>query len=362
MTSKAFELARLGNAYSDGALSNRNLIINGAMQVAQRGTSATGITGSGFHAVDRFATNGNNGTWTVSHDTDAPDGFSNSFKMLLTATEAVGSNSYMAIQQKIEGQNLQGLAYGTSSAKTVTVSFYVKSNVTGTYCFNLYQDDGTKNYPQNYTIDSADTWEYKTISFVGDTATSLDNDNASSVRAMFFLVAGTDFNSGSAGSRVAYTNATFAAGQTAVVGGAVNDYFQITGVQLEVGDTATPFEHPRSYGDELARCQRFYQQTNCIANTTLPVAAAYSTQQAYGLKTLPVTMRASPTFSKSAVSDFIVYARFTSYSLSALNAYEALPNQWGVQYTNASSNYTIGDAVYGRCQVASAYYAFDAEL
>ena len=291
MTSKAFELARLGNAYSDGALSNHNLIINGAMQVAQRGTSATGITGSGFHAVDRFATNGNNGTWTVSHDTDAPDGFSNSFKMLLTATEAVGSNSYMAIQQKIEGQNLQGLAYGTSSAKTVTVSFYVKSNVTGTYCFNLYQDDGTKNYPQNYTIDSADTWEYKTISFVGDTATSLDNDNASSVRAMFFLVAGTDFNSGSAGSRVAYTNATFAAGQTAVVGGAVNDYFQITGVQLEVGDTATPFEH-RSYGDELARCQRYFWK---LATGVIIGSARKSGDESRVRFDFPTQMRASPT-------------------------------------------------------------------
>ena len=293
MTSKAFELARLGNAYSDGALSNRNLIINGAMQVAQRGTSATGITGSGFHAVDRFATNGNNGTWTVSHDTDAPDGFSNSFKMLLTATEAVGSNSYMAIQQKIEGQNLQGLAYGTSSAKTVTVSFYVKSNVTGTYCFNLYQDDGTKNYPQNYTIDSADTWEYKTISFVGDTATSLDNDNASSVRAMFFLVAGTDFNSGSAGSRVAYTNATFAAGQTAVVGGAVNDYFQITGVQLEVGDTATPHEHI-PYSDQLARCQRYYSKTDAIQQTP-------DINLVFNL-IFPVTMRANPTMAITVVT------------------------------------------------------------
>ena len=257
--SKARELSQ--RAGVDGALSNRNLIINGAMQVAQRGTSASGITSSTYTTVDRFKTNGNNGTWTVSQDTDAPDGFSNSFKMLLTATEALISNSYMAVEQKIEGQNLQQLAYGTSAAKTVTVSFWVKSNITGTYCLNLYQDDGTKNYPQTYTIDSAGTWEYKTISYVGDTATSLDNDNTSSLRTMFFLVAGSDFNSGSAGSRVSYTNATLAAGQSAQVGATINDYFQITGVQLEVGDTATPFEH-RSFGQELALCRRYYRQSD----------------------------------------------------------------------------------------------------
>jgi len=343
MTSKAFELARLGNAYSDGALSNRNLIINGAMQVAQRGTSATGITGSGFHAVDRFATNGNNGTWTVSHDTDAPDGFSNSFKMLLTATEAVGSNSYMAIQQKIEGQNLQGLAYGTSSAKTVTVSFYVKSNVTGTYCFNLYQDDGTKNYPQNYTIDSADTWEYKTISFVGDTATSLDNDNASSVRAMFFLVAGTDFNSGSAGSRVAYTNATFAAGQTAVVGGAVNDYFQITGVQLEVGDTATPHEHI-PYSDQLARCMRYYEKLDDPMMRGLEITGATARRMGCHFLT---KKRATPTVSLSGT--LRVYNGTGTKAIVQSN----LQSTWANNSSfNFDSNETMSGTTVGRACVS----------
>ena len=238
----------------------RNLIINGAMQVAQRGTSETGVTTSQYaNACDRFKVNGNNGTWTISQDTDAPDGFSNSFKMLLTATETISGTSYWSVEQKIEGQNLQGLAYGTSSAKTVTVSFYVKSNITGTYCLNLYQDDGTKNFPKTYTIDSADTWERKTISFIGDTSTALDNDSASSLRTQFHVVAGSTYNSGTPGSRVAYTDATFAAGQSAQVD-AVNDYWQITGVQLEVGENASDFEH-RSFGEELALCQRYYEKS-----------------------------------------------------------------------------------------------------
>ena len=267
MTSKAFELARLSNAYSDGALSNRNLIINGAMQVAQRGTSATGITTSSWNTLDRWHTNGNNGTWTMSQETTGgPDGFSNSMKFLLTATEAIGNTSYWSVETLLEGQNLQHLAYGSSAAKTVTVSFWVKSNITGTYCVNLYQDDGSSNFPKTYTIDTADTWEYKTLSYTGNTATALDNDNLKSLRTMFFLVAGSDMTSGSTGSRAAYTNATFAAGHSAQID-AVNDYWQITGVQLEIGDTSTPFEH-RSYSDQLQACQRYFE-TNYDDGTAL---------------------------------------------------------------------------------------------
>lgn len=238
----------------------RNLIINGAMQVAQRGTSEASVSTSQYaNACDRFKVNGNNGTWTISQDTDAPDGFSNSFKMLLTATETIASTSYWAVEQKIEGQNLQGLAYGTSSAKTVTLSFYVKSNITGTYTVNLYQDDGTKNFPKTYTIDSAGTWERKTISFAGDTSTALDNDNASSLRTTFFVVAGSGLNSGTPGSRAAYSDATFAAGHTAQVD-AVNDYWQITGLQLELGENASDFEH-RRFSEELVLCERYFQKS-----------------------------------------------------------------------------------------------------
>ena len=357
--SKARELSQ--RAGVDGALSNRNLIINGAMQVAQRGTSASGITSSTYTTVDRFKTNGNNGTWTVSQDTDAPDGFSNSFKMLLTATEALISNSYMAVEQKIEGQNLQQLAYGTSAAKTVTVSFWVKSNITGTYCLNLYQDDGTKNYPQTYTIDSAGTWEYKTISYVGDTATSLDNDNTSSLRTMFFLVAGSDFNSGSAGSRVSYTNATFAAGQSAQVGATINDYFQITGVQLEVGDTATPFEH-RSYGQELALCQRYFNnivEYGGSSVTGFVSAAAYSSGINYGPYTFPVEMRTSPTLSYSSLSHF--RSRFSNNQTPTDISYHgtASKKQTTLQFSATS---TAGQAGWFEAINSNAYLYLDAEL
>ena len=271
-------------------------MINGAMQVAQRGTSETSVSTSQYaNACDRFKVNGNNGTWTISQDTDAPDGFSNSFKMLLTATETISGTSYWSVEQKMEGQNLQGLAYGTSSAKTVTVSFYVKSNITGTYCLNLYQDDGTKNFPKTYTIDSANTWERKTISFIGDTSTALDNDNAASLRTQFFVVAGSSYNSGTPGSRGAYTDATFAAGHTAQID-AVDDYWQITGLQLEVGEQATPFEH-RSFGDELARCQRyFFKLTDISGDGAGTFGQRYNNDSAKRTIEIlyPTTMRTSP--------------------------------------------------------------------
>jgi len=336
--SKAAELAALIGSQS--ALSNRNLIINGAMQVAQRGTSETSVSTSQYaNACDRFRVNGNNGTWTISQDTDAPDGFSNSFKMLLTATETIGSTSYWAVEQKIEGQNLQGLAYGTSSAKTVTLSFYVKSNITGTYTVNLYQDDGNKNFPKTYTIDSAGTWERKTISFAGDTSTALDNDNASSLRATFFVVAGSGHNSGTPGSRVAYSDATFAAGHTAQVD-AVNDYWQITGVQLEVGETATPFEHRSKASEEIA-CNRYFYEASPrwpgFINTDNSTIIRQQIQ-------FPVRMRASPTVTNSGVT--------TNFSIGS------------VQTNDKAHNFEISHsgATDFRPFLGSPNFKFDAEL
>ena len=343
MTTKARKLADLGNVYDDGALSNRNLIINGAMQVAQRGTSETGVTTSGYkNACDRYRCNGNNGTWTISQDTDAPEGFSNSFKMLLTATEVLGNIDYWAVEQKIEGQNLQHLKYGTASAQSVTLSFWVKSNVTGTYCANLYQDDGASNYPVTYTIDAADTWEYKTIVYDGNTVTSLDNDNASSLRATFFVVAGSDYTSGATGSRAAYANATFAAGHAVNVGSAVNNYWQITGVQLEVGDTATPFEH-RSYGDELARCQRYYLD----ASDAYLFLDAYQTSGAYSsvYVAFPTTMRAAPSMFVSSTDSSNIQS-FVGAS---------------VRTTGCRLEMRVS-ASGGRFYIAGGYYTADAEL
>ena len=339
----------------------RNLIINGAMQVAQRGTSETSVSTSQYaNACDRFKVNGNNGTWTISQDTNAPDGFSNSFKMLLTATETISGTSYWSVEQKMEGQNLQGLAYGTSAAKTVTVSFYVKSNITGTYCLNLYQDDGTKNFPKTYTIDSANTWERKTISFIGDTSTALDNDNAASLRTQFFVVAGSSYNSGTPGSRGAYTDATFAAGHTAQID-AVNDYWQITGLQLEVGDNASDFEH-RSFGEELALCQRYYFKFLEGNTKEIGVAWYYTASHASFFLRYPTTMRATPTgIDTTGTGYYTIYRNGGSDAVNSITFENGSTEQFSA-FNNSEASGTAGQAGLIRSTNASAKIEFDAEL
>jgi len=339
----------------------RNLIINGAMQVAQRGTSETSVSTSQYaNACDRFKVNGNNGTWTISQDTNAPDGFSNSFKMLLTATETISGTSYWSVEQKMEGQNLQGLAYGTSSAKTVTVSFYVKSNITGTYCLNLYQDDGTKNFPKTYTIDTANTWERKTISFVGDTATALDNDNASSLRTQFFVVAGSSLNSGTPGSRGAYTDATFAAGHTAQID-AVNDYWQITGLQLEVGEQATPFEH-RSFGDELIKCERYFSVV-VGSDVTFTNTHAWTQQEVIGhLGFGKVEMRANPTMSHSGNNHFFIRSGGITETTDNVSFVQADKRGHCRAEFSGSGGLTTGRGAWVKCIEPAGHIHADAEL
>ena len=297
--SKARGLADLGNVYDDGALSNRNLIINGAMQVAQRGTSQTSQNSSGF-VCDRFSQTLNSyGVWTREQSTDAPDGFANSFKLTCTTADtSPSSTDYTRVSYIPEAQDLQVLSYGTSSAKDVTVSFWVKSNVSATYVFWMYQTDSpaTRQINKLFTIDAVDTWEYKTITIEGDTFGQVDNDTGNGMIMGWILSSGSGYTSGTRPSTwTDHTAADRWVGLTADVGGAVSNYFQITGVQLEVGDgPATPFEH-RSYGDELARCQRYYQVVE-RGRGSARGSATGAAQNAYSHRLVP-EMRAEPTCS-----------------------------------------------------------------
>ena len=247
-----------------GALSNRNLIINGAMQVAQRGTSTTGVgTVVAYNTVDRwrFADSQNPpARYTETQSTDAPDGFSYSRKFeVTTADSSVDADEMQFTDQFIEAQNIQHLAYGTSAAKKLTLSFYVKSSVAQTFGAGLGHEDGGGNYGVSYTVNSANTWEYKTLTFNGNTSTAFANDNGRGLRVRFGLAVGSDYIGGSdatawsvSGARVGQHSNTWV--------GTVGNTWQVTGVQLEVGEKATPFEH-RSFGDELHRCQRYYIDT-----------------------------------------------------------------------------------------------------
>jgi hypothetical protein len=243
--SKAAELAALIG--SQTALSNRNLIINGAMQVAQRGTSSTG---SSYQTVDRFfysASNLDNHALTQTQQavTDLA-GFSNSWRITTTTAEsAIAADELVYVAQKIEAQNLQQLAYGTSSAKQVTLSFYVKSSVTGTFSTNLYQVDDNRIVNSEYTISSANTWERKEITYAADQTGVIDNDNGSGFYVTWNLALGSNRkgNAASAWETQNTDNWGGAGTYTDAVITTVNATWEITGVQLEIGDVATPFEH-----------------------------------------------------------------------------------------------------------------------
>ena len=248
----------------------RNIIINGDMSIAQRATSTASITSGGYYTVDRFQTSiGTAGTWTQSQSTDVPtgQGFSSSLKMdCTTANASLSAGSNLIFQQRLEGQNLQYLKKGTSNAESLTLSFWVKSNKTGTYITNLYDLSNNRSISKSYTISVADTWEKKTITYDGDITGTFANNNTRSFDVNFWLVAGTTYNSGtlqtSWGSLV---QADRAVGQVNLADSTANEWY-ITGVQLEAGTTASDFEF-LPVDVNLQRCLRYYEKSgNFIAS------------------------------------------------------------------------------------------------
>ena len=301
--SKAAELAALIG--SQTALSNRNLIINGAMQVAQRGTQTNQT--SAYTACDRFEFTETGATVvTTSQDTTVPSGqgFTSSLKIdVTTADSSLASGDFVVLSQTIEAQNLQHLNYGTSSAKKVTLSFWVRSPKTGTHIIELRHHDAALFNSQTYTINTADTWQYVTVTYSGYTATAINNDNGKGFLVDWILAAGSDFTSGTLSSDTWHsTQANRAVGQVNCVDNTANNFF-LTGVQLEIGEQATPFEH-RSYADELARCLRYFQKSD--PNRVI-VSGDFTNTAAYYI-TVPYesSMRTAPTitFSDNAASGF----------------------------------------------------------
>jgi hypothetical protein len=239
---------------------DKNLLINGGMNVWQRSTSASVSTDT-YHTVDRFAIGvGGMGVFTSSRSTDVPSGqgFGYSTKWDCTTADASpAAGDYIIFPQRLEGQNLQHLLKGTSSAKAVTVSFWIKSNKTGTYILELIDADNARNISKSYTIDTANTWEKKEITFEGDTTGVLDNDNGHSLRCQWWFGAGSTFSSGTLQtSWAAGVNANRAVGQVNLADSTSNELY-ITGCQLEVGSTASGFEF-EPYQVTDIKCRRYY--------------------------------------------------------------------------------------------------------
>ena len=308
--SKAAELAALISSQS--ALSDRNLVINGAMQVAQRGTSATVTTGTGPQTCDRFFVEAaSSGTFSVTQSTTSPDGFANSLKFDCTTADA--SPNYLLFGYRFEGQDVQNLKKGTSGALSTTLSFYVRSSKTGTYQVNLRDIDNGRIIGATYTISSADTWELKTVTFAGDTSGTLGNDTGNSLTIEWWLAAGSTYNSGAVPTAwEATANGDRAAGLSVAIGASTDDDFHITGVQLEVGEQATPFEH-RSFGDELQKCRRYYEQWDATDGRYLASGYYNATNQSLYAVQMRAEKRAAPTVSfAGTASNFLITRPGTS--------------------------------------------------
>jgi hypothetical protein len=281
----------------------RNLIINGAMQVAQRGTSATSVSSEGYKCVDRmrWTMDSTSAVFTLSQSTDVPSGqgFAKSFKAeVTTADTSLAAGNQTRFEYRFEGQDLQQLAKGTSNAKKVTLSFWVKAYQTGTYVINLQDTDNSRLIAATYTVDTSATWEYKTVTFVGDTSGAFTNDANLSAVVHWYLGAGSTYTSGTLPSTwESLTNANRAAGQTVDIATSTSNYWAITGIQLELGENASDFEH-RSFGEELALCQRYCQVWNFGSSYQGGggfSGAIYSADLAFVTVPYFCEMRASPT-------------------------------------------------------------------
>ena len=348
------------------------LIINGDMAVSQRATSVASITGSGYQTIDRYRTgfSGTLGTWTQSQSTDVPTGkgFATSLKMDCTtadASPAVGDR--LSLRYNFEGQDLQLLKKGTADAEKITLAFWVKSSKTGVHIVNIVDQDNTRNISKSYTVSIADTWEQVVLNFDGDTTGTLDDDNAQSLYVDFYLGAGTNYTSGTlATSWEAVNNVNVAVGQVNLADSTSNN-FLFTAIQLEVGEytsaTIPPFQH-ESYGNNLARCQRYYYNVNPTNEQygSIAMAAYYSSTFVLSCAHFPVTMRATPTADFVTGTDYFNINRDSANDGFNVLIMEKATLNTADYVANALVSATSGVAGRLRFNSTSARLRFTAEL
>ncbi len=339
----------------------RNRLINSDMRIDQRNAGAA-VTVANSFPVDRF-TMGNNtdGTFSAQQDSSAPAGFVNSVKITTTTADGtLTTTQNMNFRQRIEGTNTADLGWGTASAKTVTLSFWVRSSLTGTFGGALSNSAQDRSYPYTYTISAADTWEYKTVTIPGDTTGTWLTNTGTGILLFFGLGAGPD-RSGTAGAWAA-VQAVSATGAVSVIG-TLNATWFITGVQLEVGSVATPFER-RPYGTELALCQRYYWKIT--GSTNVPFGSGFneSTTSGQSITFFPVEMRTAPTALEQSgtASHYRIRHAATDTNLSAVPVFQNASNWLAWTSGTVASGLTAGQGSFLRSNNASAYLAWSAEL
>ena len=346
----------------------KNRLINGGMVIDQRnaGASVSVNADSIFYPVDRFLAAGENadGVFSAQQDSTAPAGFTKSLKLTVTTTDAsLGASQRYLFGQSIEGLNVADLGWGTASASTVTLSFWVRSSVTGTFSGSLANSSYNRCYPFSYTINSADTFEYKTVTIAGDTTGTWLTTNGVGIRAWFTIGAGSS-NLGTAGAwgSTYYFGAT---GQTNLMAtsGAT---FYITGVQLEKGSTATSFDY-RPYGTELALCQRYYFRFIQTPGSNVGVASGvvYTTTIVYGQVNFPVPMRTAPTAleQNGTAADYDTLTNGNLFVCTLVPAFEnATATTSVLQWRYSSATVTVGSGAVCRMRNSTSYLAWSAEL
>jgi len=372
--SKAAELAKIGEAVTSGQIGGRrNLVINGAMQVNQRGTTDA-VNGNGF-PVDRFKCTVaalDQLVVALSQDSSAPAGFANSLKIeISTVEDALAVNETFVLETRLESQDLLQVQKGTATAKTMSLTFYVKSSVTGNYALQALDSDNGRSVAFLYAISVADTWEKKSILIPADTTGAFADDNGIGLSLVWFLAAGTNFTSGTLQSAWAgTTNANLAAGHNVNIMANTDNNWSLTGVQLEVGSVATPFEH-RSFGEELAMCQRYFQKVSGASGATHKrfarghnISATLNESNVY----LSTEMRIFPALQTTGTASH--YAIYHAGSVTDANGLPALNsasdagvgNSMAVQTTVGSGLTTGQGAALLANNTVAAFLAFESEL
>ena len=345
-------------------VNNRNRIINGDMRIDQRNAGASVTPTNGEYVLDRWKQFVSQASkYSVQRNAGSvtpPAGFTNYLGVTSLSAYSVTSSDYFSINQSIEGFNTADLGFGTANAKTVTLSFWVRSSLTGTFGGSLRNQAGNRSYPFTYTISSADTWEYKTVTIAGDTSGSWAADNSGSVNVFFGLGVGSNL-SGTADAWNSNNNVS-ATGATSVVGtnGAT---FYITGVQLEVGSVATPFER-RPYGTELALCQRYYfKATPGASGASWCIACSTTATEAIGTLSFPTEMRIAPTALETTGTASNYTLRIASTLTCTSVPATSINSTFGAGFIfYVDSGLTAGEAIRMRSANASAYLAWSAEL
>ena len=348
--------------------SNRSVVYNGAMKIAQRGTSFTGITASGTFPVDRFRFHvGSLGTWTLSQSTDVPtgQGLGHSIKCdVTTANASPSGTAYARIDQRFEGQDLQRFCKGTANAKNFAVSFWVKSPKTGTHIVQLQDQDNSRNVSKAYTVSSANTWEKKELIFPADTTGAFDNDNGGSLFLCFYLAVGTGYQGGTLqttwGTPVNNTRAT---GQVNVADSTSNDFY-LTGVQMEASSYCSEFEH-RSFGDELLRCYRYYYRLKGEDNKTYMIGMSDNDNvNIYGFFHFPVPMRIPPaSIEQNGTASHYKVRRDTTKSCTGVPTYvDSRDFYCRVNFPSSGHGWGTGQMLWCQGGSSSSYIGFPAEL